>query len=163
MIFTNTLDFTTHNLNVTFLDTLLSESSWFYHVEVCYCIISLQIHNFSITFLQTYVTWNRSSIPYVPPKHNYTCMESTLYPVPGLVEDVSITSCSSNDSGITLYLEWSPPSTVVGELDSYDIYVGVTLLPDQETPPDNGSHECSELNVCVFFKLNDYDLSIILL
>ena len=152
MIFTTTLDFIARNLNMTFLRTLLSESSWFYHVEVCQCIISLRIyHSFSITFLQTYVTWNRSSIPYVPPKHTYTCIESTLYPVPGLVEDISITLCSSNDSNITLYLEWSPPSMIVGELDSYDICVGVTLVPDQEIlDPDNGSHECSKLNVCIF-------------
>ena len=96
------------------------------------------------------MTWNDSSIPYVPPKHIYTCVESTRYPVPGLVEDVSITSCSSNDSDITLYLEWSPPSIIIGRLDSYDICVGVTLVPDQGIPdPDNGSHECSKLNVCL--------------
>ena len=101
--------------------------------------------------LQTHVTWNSSSIPhqFVPPNHNYMCVGSTLYPTPGLVEDLIVASCTTNGSYIILHLEWSPPSsTITVEIDSYDICTGVSLESDLEMSPLNSGNrrQCSKFN-----------------
>ena len=105
---------------------------------------------------QSHVTWNASSIPYMytPTSHTYTCGESTLYPTPGLVEGLQVTSCSTNGSHTTLHLEWSPPSFIAVELNSYDVCTDVILeWPDQEMPDNHsGSHQCSQLK----FNVGEY-------
>ena len=155
MIFTKDLDFIAHNqiLNMTFLNNILLsvENPWLYHLAVSYYIIH-NIHNlFYYSSSQTQVTWNTGSIPYVPTNHTTTCVERTLYPAPGPIQDLNITSCFSNGSHVTLHLEWSPPPVITVELDSYAICIGESLVYDQEmSGPNNGSCQCSDLkfNVC---------------
>lgn len=97
--------------------------------------------------LQTYVIWN-SNIPYVPPRHTYNCIVSTVPPHPYPVENFTVTACSINDSTISLLLEWSPTSIVNGELDSYDVCVGSEPLEPDEEISSNTTHDCSSYNVC---------------
>ena len=113
-----------------------------------------------MSYSQTYVMWNISG-PYIPPKHTYTCVQSTFYPVPGPIDDLSITSCSVRGSNISVELQWSPPSVIIGELHSYDICTGnIPLVPDQEIP-NNGSHKCLHLNVCAcVVTLNDRPITL---
>ena len=92
-----------------------------------------------------YVVWNSNSIPYVPPSHIYTCIESTHPPAPSLVENVTVTSCSVNDSTIALHIEWSPPTVVNEELDSYDVWIGTDILEPDE---DRVNLDYSSVNVC---------------
>lgn len=109
--------------------------------------ISFIVFNFYISS-QTFAIWNISG-PYVPPKHIYTCVQSSYYQVPSLVDDLNITSCKINGSDISIELKWSPPAVIIGNLDFYDVCIGnVSLMPDQETT-NNGSHKCSKLNVHV--------------
>ena len=135
---------------MTFLNALLFDNSWLYHLEVSYYQF---IHNTLQLFycssrLQTQVIWNSSSIPhqFMPPNHTYIC---TLYPTPGLVEDLIVASCTTNGSYVTLHLEWSSPSSAITvEIDSYDICTGVSLESDLEMSPlNNGNHrQCSIFN-----------------
>ena len=97
--------------------------------------------------MQMSVVWNSSSIPYVPPSYNYTCVESTRLPAPSLVENFTVTSCSVNDSLITLDIEWSPPSTVNGELDSYDIWMSFSIQDILEPHEDRVDLEYTSVNV----------------
>jgi hypothetical protein len=101
--------------------------------------------------LQTYVNWN-SDIPYTPPRYDYGCQISTVPPRPYPVETFTVTSCSLNDSTIIiLYIDWLPPSTIYGVLESYDICLGsVSLEPNEEM--SNKSHDCrkSTQNVCTY-------------
>ena len=108
---------------------------------------------FCCSSLQSHVTWNASSIPYMymPPNHTYTCAESTLYPTPGLVEGLNVTSCSTNGSHTRLQLEWSPPTDIPVQLQCYDVCTGsgpgVFLVPDQEMSGLNdGSRQCLKIN-----------------
>ena len=95
-----------------------------------------------------YATWNSSSSLYVPPKHIYTCMESTRPPGPSLVENITVIACSIDGSNMTLYMQWSPPTVYNGELDFYDLCIGgAPLMPDEEIP-NSGDYDCSTLNVC---------------
>ena len=85
----------------------------------------------------------------MPPNHTYTCVESTLYPTPGPLEDLIVASCTTNESYVTLNLEWSPPSSAITvEIDSYDVCTGVSLESDLEMSPLNrGSRrQCSKFN-----------------
>ena len=82
------------------------------------------------------VMWNSSSIPYVPPPFIYCCVESTRPPAPSLVKNITVTSCLVNNSVATLHIEWSPPSVVNGELDSYDIWIGRMVLQPLEERED---------------------------
>ena len=96
--------------------------------------------------MQMFVMWNSGSIPYVPPRHNYTCVESTHPPAPSLIEEVMATSCSVNDSIIKLDVEWSPPAVINGELDFYDIWIDdVSLLPHENSM----NPHYSSVNVCL--------------
>ena len=140
-----------HDLNTTFLKTLLVEKSWAYHLEVCLNIMkitSINLYYILHFYMQSHVIWNISGT-YEPPEHIYTCVESTFYSVPGLVEDLSISSCSNNGTDVILYLEWSPPSVITGELEFYDVCIGnVSLMPDQEMPStDDRSQKCLNLTV----------------
>ena len=105
--------------------------------------------------------WNTSTIPsgYIPPKSIYTCAQSTLYPVPGLVVDLNITLCFMSGSDITLHLERLPPSIINGaELDSYDVCIGLSPLPDREILDNNGSDKCLIVNLNVHcFRLSSFN------
>ena len=88
----------------------------------------------------------------MPPNHTYTCVESTLYPIPGPVEDLIIALCTStniNGSYVTLRLEWSSPSSAITvEIVSYEICTGVSLESDLEMSPLNSGNrrQCSKFN-----------------
>ena len=85
----------------------------------------------------------------MPPNHTYTCVESTLYPTPGPVEDLIVASCTTNGSYVTLHLEWFPPSSAITvEIDSYDLCTGVSLESDLEMLPLNSGNrrQCSKFN-----------------
>ena len=104
--------------------------------------------------MQTQVIWNSSSIPhkFMSPNNTYTCVESTLYPTPGPVEDLIVASCATNGSYVTLNLEWSPPSSAITvEIDSYDVCTGVSLESDLEMLPLNSGNrrQCSKFNFSV--------------
>ena len=116
--------------NTTLYDTPQVMSSEVYYLEVYlpYCILRV---NF-IILCQMFVIWN-SSLPYIPSRHDYTCLESTRPPAPSIVENITIASCLVNDSVIALYIEWLPPSTVNGELSSYDIWIGRMLGPQENS------------------------------
>ena len=140
---------------MTFLSALLFDNLWLYHLEVRYLlsvIIKFPMHLFYWSSrLQTQVTWNSSNIPhqFMPPDHTYTCVESTLYPTPGPVEDLIVVSCATNGSYVTLHLEWSPPSSAITvEIDSYDVCIGVSVESDLEMLPlDSGNlRQCSNFN-----------------
>lgn len=73
--------------------------------------------------VQMSVVWNFSSISFDPPNHIYTCMESTHPPAPSLIENITVALCLINDSTAALYIEWSPPSVINGELYSYNIRI----------------------------------------
>ena len=95
------------------------------------------------------VTWNSSSIPYVPPAHLYTCELSSLSPAPSLVNNFTIVSRSINGAEVNLSFKWSPPTVINGQLASYAICIGSTPLEPEEEPQDN-VHKCSNIpySVC---------------
>ena len=96
--------------------------------------------------MQMYMIWN-GDIAYRPPRHQYNCTESTMAPRPYPIENLKVTSCSENDSAISLSLEWSPPSIVNGRLDFYDVCIGnEPLEPDEEA--SNTSYNCLKQSVC---------------
>ena len=90
--------------------------------------------------MQSHVTWNRTSTPYVPPEHSYTCTESAISPAPSLVENFTVSSYSIDGPQITLDLRWSPPTMPNGVLKDYQICIGGEPLPNN-TVPDH-SYAC---------------------
>ena len=92
--------------------------------------------------MQALIVWNSSSIPYVPPAHVYTCELSAVSPAPGFVENFTTTSFFTNGPEITLYLEWSPPMIINGQLASYEVCIGSTPLEPEEETADVGVYEC---------------------
>ena len=94
--------------------------------------------------MQSYVTWNDTSTPYVPPRHSYTCTESAISPAPSLVNNFTVTSYSINGSEITLDLHWLPPTMPNGELSPYEVCIGGEPLRD-DTDPDRNSYTCTLL------------------
>ena len=93
--------------------------------------------------MQSNVTWNRTSTPYVPPEHSYTCTESAISPAPSLVENFTVSSYSIDGPQITLDLHWLPPTMPNGELSEYEVCIGSEPLIN-DTNPDH-SYSCIRL------------------
>lgn len=103
------------------------------------------------------MTWNSSSLPYVPPRftilgYDYDCSLSTLSPSPSTVRNLNVISYAIGLVQITLKLSWSPPLFSNGELGAYDICVGIgPLEPEDELPMSTGNnnimyHYCGTIN-----------------
>lgn len=90
------------------------------------------------------MTWNTTTVPYMPPSYSYTCTESSLSPAPGLVENFTVNDYFINGSQISLDLDWSPPIMPNGELTPYNICIGGEPLDaTEELVGTSGGHTCT--------------------
>ena len=109
--------------------------------------------------LQTYVIWNTSTVPYIPPSYSFACTESALSPAPSLVQDFTVNSYSTNGNQITLDMDWSPPSVPNGELVSYEICIGgEPLAPTEDPTGTDGGHTCTSRSHLESVSYGDYEL-----
>ena len=91
-----------------------------------------------------YVIWNTTIVPYLPPNYSFTCTESASSPAPSPVQNFTVNSYSIDDSQITLYMDWSPPSMPNGELAPYNICIGgEPLTPTENLMGSDDGHTCT--------------------
>ena len=105
------------------------------------------LHSDDVLMSQMYITWD-SNIPYVPPRHLYMCEQSALSPAPSLVQNITIISYFIDHAEVTMYLEWSPPLTLNGELRSYEVCIGNEKLKPTDIVNSKSLTQCESEIVC---------------
>ena len=105
------------------------------------------LHSDDVLMSQMYITWD-SNIPYVPTRHLYMCEQSALSPAPSLVRNIRIISYFIDHAEVTMYLEWSPPLTLNGELHSYEVCIGNEKLKPTDIVNSKSLTQCESEIVC---------------